>query len=113
MEHNSAQTAVYLLMGISAVVGLAPLIIFAAKSRSAIGWITLALTLVAGAGGAMTMTAPGLASMVMIQGFATLWLGGLICGLVAFLDAAAERRNQQAIERLLYEQPRRKTEPKL
>ena len=113
MDGNPAKTAVYILMAISAVVALAPLLVFVARSRAGVGWVALALTLAAAGGGAMTLTTPGLASMVMIQGFAVLWLGGLICGLVAFLDASAERRNQKAVDRLLYEETRRRSEPRL
>lgn len=59
-----------------------------------------------------SLAAYGAASFAGIGNWAILppvsiaWLGGLVCAVAAFLDAAAERRNNETIFRLLHDDAR-------
>lgn len=95
------------------ITAFAPLLVLVSRSRKGLGNITTILTLVGIAGSGGSLLAPGLVTVALLPAFGLLWLGALLCGIAGFLDAAAERRNEQAIYRLINEEPQRRTEPKL
>lgn len=100
-----------LVLAFAAFMAFLPVIIGDFASRKGLTVIALILCLLAAAGLAAGSTF-GIGGIFMIPAAAASWFAALFCGLFAFLDRMAERRQDEASWRLLQNDQRGLAEPR-
>lgn len=78
-----------------------PILLAEAKRRFVLSLAALLLCILSIAG-LFVIPGLGIGAMLIFPLLAGTWFAGLICGLAAFLDAAAERRHHESIFRLIH-----------
>lgn len=107
MEQTVSNSQTFVVIAGFAVVFLMflPIIIAHSRGRLALEVATILLTGISALGlgaAAIGGLTGGLLAAFLLPGMATCWFAALFCGLVAYLDKAEDRRNNEALFRLLY-----------
>lgn len=116
MDNPAPEFIVVIVAGALLFLGFLPPIVAATASRRTLMLAALLLSLIA-----IGLFSLGAVAGLAVQGWAVLfalplagacWFAGLFCGLAAFIDAAAERREAEMAFRLIYGDARGLAVPK-